>query len=63
LIFFPVDWIFLFKHPWIEKSLTTAYAKMARAAVPKLFWALPNLRLVNTPQTTTQSLNNVLKNH
>jgi len=24
-----------------KKSLTTAYAKMARAAVPKLFWALP----------------------
>ena len=24
-----------------KKSLTTAYAKMARAAVPKLFWAFP----------------------
>jgi len=26
-----------------KKKASTAYAKMARAAVPKLFWAFPNL--------------------
>jgi len=40
LTFFSVDWILLFKHPWIKKA-STAYAKMSRVPVPKLFWAFP----------------------
>jgi len=59
--FFPVDCILLFKHPWIIKA-STCYGKVARAAVPKFFERFWNLSLVNTPQTTTQALNNVWKN-
>jgi len=62
LNFFPVDCILLFEHPWIKKA-STAYADMARAAVPKLFERSRNLSLVNAPQTTTQALNNVWKNN
>jgi len=39
MTFFPVTWILLFKHSWIFKN-STAYARMARSAVPRLFWAL-----------------------
>jgi len=42
----PVDWILLFKHPWIKKA-STAYAKMSRAAVPKLCWALDRLDMAH----------------
>jgi len=30
LTFYPVDWILLFKHSWIKKKASTAYAGMAR---------------------------------
>jgi len=38
----------------------TAYARMSRSAVPKLFSALPNLSLVNTPQTTYEKNNDCI---
>jgi len=40
-IFFPIDWILLFKHSWIKKKLQPFEVELLDPAVPKLFWALP----------------------
>jgi len=41
LKFLPVDWILLFKRSCISRKTSTAYVRMARSALPKLFWARP----------------------
>jgi len=46
-----------------KKKLQTLTLKWLEQRFPNFFERSPNLSSVNTPQTTTQSLNKVLKNN
>jgi len=46
-----------------KKKLQPLTLKWLEHQFPNFFERSPNLSLVNTPETTTQALNNVWKNH
>jgi len=59
ITFFPVNWIFLFKHSWILK-IQPVTLEWLDQQFPDFFERYPNLNVVNTRQTT-QASNNLWK--
>jgi len=43
------------------KNVSTAYARMARSAVPKLFWALPKFEFGENSSHNDPSLKHIIK--
>jgi len=57
ITFSPVNWIF---YTLIDLKNSTSYARIARSAVPRLFWALPKSEFGELA-STTQASNNLWK--